>query len=150
MSGTDLRDGLEVVTALSQGRVPAPPINDIIPFQLKPPVRGEVRLTATPEARFHNPMGIVHGGWLMALLDSAMGLAGLTTLAAGEICPTHETAVKFLRPVTVASGLILVTGRVLSRGRTIIALEGRAEGPDGVLHAHATSTCIILRDRAFA
>ncbi len=138
-------DGLRHVTALAEGRVPPPPMNDVIPFTLLPPIHGQVQLRAMPEARFHNPMGILHGGWLMTLLDSAMGLAGLSTLGPGEICPTHETAVKFLRPVQVASGPVLVTGRVLSRGRTLIALEGRAEAADGTLLAHGTSSCVVLR-----
>lgn len=137
--------GLEYVAALADGRVSPPPMNDVIPFDLLAPTQGEVTLRAIPEARFHNPMGIVHGGWLMTLLDSVMGLAGLTTLAAGEICPTHETSVKFFRPVTVGSGPVLVTGRVLSRGGTLIALEGRAEGADGKLYAHGTSTCVVVR-----
>ncbi len=137
--------GLDRVAALAAGDLPSPPINDLMPFELLPPSVGEVKLRAMPEARFHNPMGIVHGGWLMTLLDSAMGLAGLTTLEAGEICPAHETAVKFLRPVSVTGGAVLVTGRVISKGRNIIALDGRAETADGKLLAHGTSTCVILR-----
>ncbi len=137
--------GLEYVTALAEGRALPPPMNDVIPFELLRPVAGEVQLRAIPEARFHNPMGIVHGGWLMTLLDSVMGLAGLTTLDPGEICPTHETAVKFFRPVTMGNGPVLLTGRVLSRGRNIIALEGRAESGDGKLHGHGTSTCVVVR-----
>ncbi len=113
-SDIDHLNGLEYVTALSERRALPPPMNDVIPFDLLEPVPGEVKLRALPEARGHDPMDIVHGGWLMTLLDSVMGLAGLTTLAPGEIRPTHETAVKFLRPITVASGPILVTGRVLS------------------------------------
>lgn len=136
--------GLDYVSALSDGRAPAPPMNDVIPFELVSVSEGEVRLRAVPEARFHNPMGIVHGGWLMTLLDSAMGLAALTTLDPGGLAPTHETAVKFFRPIMVGSGPILVTGRVLSRGRTTIACEGRAESVDGRLHGHGTSTCMAV------
>ena len=28
---------------------------------------------AKPSARFYNPMGVVHGGWISTVLDSAMG-----------------------------------------------------------------------------
>lgn len=144
-AGVSGLSGLAYVTALSEGVIALPPMNDVMPFELLPPVFGEVRLRAMPESRFLNPMGIVHGGWLMTLLDSAMGLAGVTTLQPGEICPTHETAVKFLRPVSAASGPVTVTGRVLSRGQRIIVLEGRAEGADGKMHAHGTSTCIVVQ-----
>jgi acyl-coenzyme A thioesterase PaaI-like protein len=26
-----------------------------------------------PSARFYNPMGVIHGGWIATLLDSCMG-----------------------------------------------------------------------------
>ncbi|WP_408595096.1 PaaI family thioesterase (plasmid) [Paracoccus marcusii] len=135
--------GLDRVRALADGQLPPPPMMDVIPFTLLPPERGIVTLTAIPEARFHNPMGFVHGGWLLTLLDSAMGLAGLTCLEAGTICPTHETAVKFLRPVRVTTGPIRVTGCVLGSGRSVITLDGTAEAADGTLVAHGTSTCIV-------
>jgi acyl-coenzyme A thioesterase PaaI-like protein len=38
-----------------------------------------------------------------------------------------------------------VIGHVVSRGRTVITLEGRVEDADGRLHAHGTSTCLIVR-----
>jgi acyl-coenzyme A thioesterase PaaI-like protein len=37
-----------------------------------------------------------------------------------------------------------VTGHVVSRGRTVITLEGRIEDAKGRLHAHGTSTCLVV------
>jgi uncharacterized protein (TIGR00369 family) len=74
-----------------------------------------------------------------------MALAAQTTLAAGEICPSHETSAKFVRPISIDSGVMHVIGHVVSRGRTVITLEGRVEDADGRLHAHGTSTCLIVR-----
>jgi acyl-coenzyme A thioesterase PaaI-like protein len=39
----------------------------------------------------------------------------------------------------------LSIGHVVSRGRTIITLEGRIEDAEGRLHAHGTSTCVVVR-----
>ena len=79
------------------------------------------------------------------MLDTAMALAAQTTLSLGEICPSHETAAKFVRPISMDSGVMRVIGHVVSRGRTVITLEGRIEDPQGRLHAHGTSTCLIVR-----
>jgi hypothetical protein len=80
--------GLEIVNGLADGRLPRPPMAETLPFTLYPPsASGRVELCAVPETRFLNPMGIVHGGWAMTMLDSAMGLSALTTLSPGEICP---------------------------------------------------------------
>lgn len=78
------------------------------------------------------------------MLDTAMALAAQTTLSPGETCPSHETTAKFVRPISIDSGVMHVTGHVVSRGRTVITLEGRIEDAEGRLHAHGTSTCLVV------
>ena len=80
----------------------------------------------------------------MTMLDTAMALAAQTTLSPGEICPSHETSVKFVRPISIDSGVMHVVGHVVSRGRSVITLEGRIEDAEGRLHAHGTSTCLVV------
>jgi uncharacterized protein (TIGR00369 family) len=135
--------GLEIVNAFADGRLPRPPMAETLPFTLHPPSAGRVELCAVPETRFLNPMGIVHGGWAMTMLDSAMGLSALTTLEPGKICPSHETSVKFVRPILADGRTLHVIGTVISRGRTVITAEGRIEDDGGKLYAHGTSTCFI-------
>jgi uncharacterized protein (TIGR00369 family) len=118
---------------------------ETLPFDMAPPEKGMIRLLATPEPRFCNLTNTVHGGWIMTMLDTAMALAAQTTLSAGETCPSHETSVKFVRPISMDSGVMHVIGYVFSRGRTLITLEGRIEDSHGRLHAHGTSTCVIVR-----
>jgi uncharacterized protein (TIGR00369 family) len=74
-----------------------------------------------------------------------MSLAAEMTLSAGETCPSHETTAKFVRPISADSGVMHVTGQVVSRGRTVITLEGRIEDAKGRLHAHGTSTCLVVK-----
>jgi uncharacterized protein (TIGR00369 family) len=136
--------GLELVAKLSDGRIRRPSMAETLPFTLLPPEEGKVRLVATPEARFCNLTNTVHGGWIMTMLDTAMSLAAQTTLSPGETCPSHETTAKFVRPISVASGVMHVTGHVVSRGRTVITLEGRIEDAKGRLLAHGTSTCLVV------
>ena len=88
-------------------------------------------------------MGIIHGGWAMTMLDSAMGLSALTTLSPGEICPSHETSVKFVRPTLAEGRALHVIGTVISRDRTVITAEGRIEDGAGKLYARGISTCLI-------
>lgn len=81
------------------------------------------------------------------MLDTAMALAAQTTLSTGEACPTHETSVKCVRPIRADTGEIHVTGYVISRGRTVITLEGRIEDTQGRHYAHGTSTCLIVSSK---
>ncbi|MBB5577221.1 MULTISPECIES: PaaI family thioesterase [Rhizobium] len=145
MPDTTLMNGIEFVTGLSQGTLPRPPMADLLPFTLLPPDEGHVELLARPEARFFNVMNTVHGGWIMTMLDTSMSLAAQTTLMSGEVCPSQETSVKFVRPISVDCGELRITGKVISRGRTVITLDGRIENSQGKLYAHGTSTCLIVR-----
>ena len=136
--------GLELVARLADGSIRRPPMAETLPFTLLPPEEGKVGLLATPEPRFCNLTNTLHGGWIMTVLDTAMALAAQTTLSPGETCPSHETTAKFVRPISADSGVMHVTGQVVSRGRTVITLEGRIEDAKGRLHAHGTSTCLIV------
>jgi uncharacterized protein (TIGR00369 family) len=134
--------GLELVARLADGSIRRPPMAETLPFTLLPPEEGKVRLLATAEPRFCNLTNTIHGGWIMTMLDTAMALAAQTTLSPGETCPSHETTAKFVRPIF--AGVMHVTGHVVSRGRTVITLEGRVEDAEGRLYAHGTSTCLIV------
>lgn len=139
------RSGLELVAGLADGSIRPPSMAETFPFTLLPPEEGRAELRATPDPRFCNLTNTVHGGWIMTMLDTAMALAAQTTLSPGEICPSHETSAKFVRPISIESGVMHVIGHVVSRGRTVITLEGTIEDADGRLHAHGTSTCVIVR-----
>ncbi len=135
--------GLEFVKLLAEGRLPRPPMAELLPFTLLPPQAGTVRLKAFPENRFLNTLRTVHGGWSMTMLDTAMALAAHSVLEPAQWCPTHETSVKFVRPILADSGELTITGKVIARGRTVITLDGKIESADGKLHAHGTSTCMV-------
>jgi uncharacterized protein (TIGR00369 family) len=135
--------GLEFVRLLAEGRLPRPPMAELLPFTLLPPEEGLVTLKAFPETRFLNTLRTVHGGWSMTMLDTAMALAAHSVLEPGQWCPTHETSVKFVRPILADSGELTIVGKVISRSRTVITLDGRIESADGKLHAHGTSTCMV-------
>ncbi len=137
--------GLEFVKALAEGRLSRPPMAELLPFTLLPPEAGFVTLNALPEERFLNTLRTIHGGWSMTMLDTAMALAAHSVLEAGEWCPTHETSVKFVRPILASTGELRITGKVVSRSRTVITLDGKIESADGKLHAHGTSTCMVQR-----
>jgi uncharacterized protein (TIGR00369 family) len=136
--------GLELVARLADGSIRRPPMAETLPFTLLPPEEGKVGLLATPEPRICNLTNTVHGGWIMTMLDTVMALAAQTTLSPGETCPSHETTAKFVRPIYIDSGVMHVIGHVVSRGRTVITLEGRVEDAEGRLHAHGTSTCLVV------
>ena len=77
-----------------------------------------------------NPNGVVHGGVVFTLVDTAMGRATMSILDEGLICATIEVSVRFLCPAI--GGRLVATVSVLKPGRRIVHLEGRVhvEGDD--------------------
>lgn len=137
-------DGLAQLLAMRDGELPHPPIMDTLGFTDLRPERGRV-VVEMPAAEFHyNPLGGVHGGVISALLDTAAACAVHTTLAVGELYTSLDLTVKFLRPVTVESGLLTCEGTVIQRGRRTALAQAQLTDGQGRLVAHATSTCMIF------
>jgi uncharacterized protein (TIGR00369 family) len=108
------------------------------------PERGRV-VVEMPAAEFHyNPLGGVHGGVIATLLDTAAACAVHSTLAVGEAYTSLDLSVKFLRPVTVDSGVLRCEGSVVQRGRRTALAEAKLYDDSGRLVAHATSSCMIF------
>ena len=72
--------------------------------------------------RHLNPNGVVHGGVVFAMVDTAMGRATLSVLDEGCLCASIEVSVRYLRPVV--QGRLVATATVLRAGRRIVHLEG--------------------------
>ena len=138
-------DGLQQLEAMRDGELPHPPIMDTLGFTDLRPEPGRV-VVEMPAAEFHyNPLGGVHGGVISTLLDTAAACAVHTTLAVGELYTSVDLTAKFLRPVTVDSGLLTCEGTVISRGRRTALAQAQLTDGAGRLVAHATSTCLIMR-----
>ncbi len=135
--------GLEQLQALLRGEFPAPSMAQALDFWLHAVAEGEAEFRGEPSARVLNPMGQVHGGWAMTLLDSALGSAVHTVMALGEGYASLDTSVKFLRPITPQTGQVRALGKLQSRGRRIAHAEGRIEDQKGRVLALATTSCFI-------
>lgn len=136
--------GLEQLQAMHAGRMPHPPIMDTLGVTDMRPEAGRV-VVEMPAAEFHyNPLGGVHGGVISTLLDTAAACAVHTTLAVGELYTSVDLTVKFLRPVTVGSGVLTCEGTVIQRGRRTALAQAQLTDEAGRLVAHATSTCMIF------
>lgn len=138
-------NGLEAMRALIAGRFPPPSIATTLGFHLAEVDDGRAVFLGDPSDRIMNPLGIVHGGWALTLIDSCCGCAAHTTLAPGRGYTTVETKVNFVRAIMPETGQVRAEGLVVARGRTIITSEGKLTDARGRLLAHGTSTLMVLR-----
>ena len=138
------RTGLELLRAMAAGELPAPPVMHLIDMAGMQVEEGSVTVYLDPQEFHYNPLGSVHGGVLSTLLDTAAACSVHSTLPAGVGYTSLDLTVKFLRPITLASGRLTSTGSVLQRGRRTALAEARLTDAQGRLAAHATSTCMIF------
>jgi uncharacterized protein (TIGR00369 family) len=138
------QSGLELLRAMAAGDFPAPPIMRLIDIAGMEVDEGSVTLHLDPQEFHYNPLGTMHGGVISTLLDTAAACSVHSTLPAGIGYTSLDLSVKFLRPVTLATGRIICTGSVLQKGRRTALADARLTDFDGRLLAHATSSCILF------
>ena len=142
------RSGLDLLRAMAAGELPPPPIMDLVDLSGMDVEEGRVTFYLEPREFHYNPLGTVHGGVIATMLDSAAGCSVHSTLPAGVAYTSLDLNVKFLRPVTVASGRLACAGQVLQSGRRTALAEARMTDAAGRLVAHATSSCMLFEAQA--
>jgi uncharacterized protein (TIGR00369 family) len=135
--------GLEIMQRMIEGRLPKPPIAEALDFVLATAGAGRAVFAGTPGARFLNPYGTVHGGYVATLLDSTMTCAVQTTVGAGFGVTTVEFKVNFVRPLAPDVGRLRAIGTVITSGKRLGTAEGKLVDEDDRLYAHGTTTCMI-------
>ena len=86
--------------------------------------------------------GVVHGGAIASLIDTAMAFAIITLLAPGEKVTTVDLTVSYLRPLT--KGRITARARVVRSGRRLFVVSADVFDDEGILASTALSTYIKL------
>lgn len=138
--------GIELLNAIIDGTLPAPPIAQMLDLAIVAADPGRVLFAMQPAEWMYNPIGSVHGGVAATILDSCMGCAVHSTLEAGVGYTTADLHVRYVRAMSDASGRVLAEGRVVHSGRRTATAEGRLfVEADERLIAHATTGCVILR-----
>ena len=140
-------NGLDFLRAMIAGRMPGPSIAETIGFRLVEVDSGVAVFECDVGPHLLNPLGTVHGGVALTLVDSATGCALHTTLPPDTGYATVETKVNFTRPIQADAGTLRVEGRVVTSGRQIATAEARVLSSYGRVLAHGTSTLMILERR---
>jgi uncharacterized protein (TIGR00369 family) len=87
---------------------------------------------------------LIQGGVLAVLADGPLGCAIQTTLPPATPYTTAELSMNFLRPASVASGMLAARGTLIHSGRSLALSQVSIEDARGRLLAHGTSRCVIF------
>src|SRR5712664_3640893 len=105
--------GIDFLRAILDGRLPLPPICELLGFRPIEVEPGRVVFEVIPGEQHYNPIGVVHGGLAMTLLDSAMGCSVQTHMPAGGGYTTLEAKTNLVRAITAQTGRLRATGKVV-------------------------------------
>ena len=96
---------------------------ELVGFEVFPESDGTGKAQLIVSECHLNPNGVVHGGALFTLVDTAMGASLMQRLDEGGICATLQISMNFLRPV-VSFDVVECEARVVNKGRRFANVRG--------------------------
>ena len=88
--------------------------------------------------------GVLHGGYLMALADSAAATLAFLNLPEGATTSTIEAKTNFL--AAVRDGVVTARAELVHKGRTTIVVQTDVADAAGRLISRTLQTQAVLRD----
>ncbi|HZI17459.1 MAG TPA: PaaI family thioesterase [Pyrinomonadaceae bacterium] len=116
----------------------AVPFAELLGLEFVGAARGEAAFALTLRPELTRMEGIIHGGALASLLDTAAAFAVHTLLPPEGRTVTVDLTVHYLRPVS--AGRVEARARVLREGHRLVILSVEAADEGGRLVATATTT----------
>jgi uncharacterized protein (TIGR00369 family) len=105
--------------------------------------RGQATIHLTVRDELKQNQGVVHGGAVASLIDTAAAFAVVTELEAGERVTTTDFTIHYLRPVS--SGQLSATARIVRGGRRLFVLSVEVRNEQETLLATAVTSYIKLQ-----
>jgi uncharacterized protein (TIGR00369 family) len=114
-----------------------------LPFTPRADAAGEIVWHYTVNPADYNPYGVLHGGVVMALMDSAMGhVVAAAVHSTGRINAAAQMNVNFL--AAVKTGTLRARARIVKLGKRLAVVEASAISDDGTLMAISSATHSLL------
>ena len=118
--------------------------NDVMGFEVLEARRGFARVGLPVRPALFQPHGVVHGGALAALADTAGGVGSYVSYPVGTEVMTVEMKVNFLRPAS--QGVLVGEAKALHLGRKTSVWEIRVLGEEEKLACFASATYMVVKN----
>jgi acyl-CoA thioesterase len=114
----------------------------LLGIQLEKAERGVATMSFEVSDSLKQNNGVVHGGAIATLIDTATAFAIIPLLREGETASTIELSVSYLRPLR--AGKVTCSAFVRREGKRLIALSADVLDSEGNLAATSLSTYMRL------
>jgi acyl-CoA thioesterase len=119
------------------------PYARLLGFELGEISRGEVSIHLDVRDELRQYQGVVHGGAVASLIDTAAAFAVLTQLELNERVTTTDLTIHYLRPMS--AGRLTATARIVRGGRRLFVLSVEVTNDQQVPVATAVTSYIKLQ-----
>jgi uncharacterized protein (TIGR00369 family) len=136
--------GLEYLQKLASGELSFAPMGQTLNYRLVEIEEGFAAFEGEAGEYCYNPIGVVHGGFAMTILDSVLACAIQTRLPAGMAYTTVQININLIRAITQETGKVRAEAHAIHVGRQMGTSEGTLKDMQGKLLAHGTTTCLIF------
>jgi len=134
------------ITAAQLGRIKKAidtvPFAQLLGIELDDISSGTATLGLNVRKQLTQNHGVVHGGAIASLIDTATAFAIISLLAPRERVTTVDLTVSYLRPLT--EGRVTAVARVLRAGQRLFVVSAEVFDKDGKLATTALSTYMKL------
>ncbi|SRR5579884_244866 len=120
-----------------------PPFWELLGMEVTEMDEGYAKLAMPFDEKLTQPYGLVHGGALFSLADSAAAVAIGSVVGSDKKFVTIEMKINFLLPVR--DGMMEAEARIIRKGKRIIPVEIDVSNRERLI-AKATTTYIILEN----
>lgn len=129
-----------------EGAEPLPPLYQSLGISVLSASRGLVMLRLSPATSHANPYGLVGGGVVATVLDTATAWACDTACNPGSNCVTVDMKLSFHRPVKTKDDPLTATAKLIHSGSRIKVAHGELVDGQGKLIATAIGPCLVIGD----
>ena len=121
------------------------PFGQLLGIQLESAERGMATMSFEITDSLKQNNGVVHGGAIASLIDTATAFAIIPLLKDGETASTIELSISYLRPLI--TGRVTCSALIRREGKRLIALSADVLDSEGNLAATSLSTYVRLSKR---
>jgi len=129
--------------ARAQAAFAAVPFAKLLGLEMGELKTGEATLHLTVRDEVTQNQGVMHGGAVASLIDTASAFAVVTQLEPDERVTTTDLTIHYLRPIV--SGRLSATARIVRGGRRLFVLSIEVINDQQKLVATAITTYIKLQ-----
>jgi uncharacterized protein (TIGR00369 family) len=137
-------NAVDHLLAIRSGRVPKPPLYELLRIDVVEARTGYVTLSLTPDESFTSPLGTVGGGIILTILDTTLAWTCDTMATTDRAGVTVELKANFLRPISTNAAPLKCEAECVFTGSRVVVGQAKLRDHIGTICAIATATFLLI------